>query len=165
MLKKLGLAFSISILIILLCSCGAKMKEFSPGNFAGFTLPNFMDVSTRIELDAVIDNFSIDGVMLEKILAQGTNSLSIRVVKFEKTGFANTFWYSWARNRSGDLEAIFSTIPWIYGELKGEFNSVYYHAWFSGQWFYLFEGDKSSVSKAVKGFKDYTKIVVDSVES
>lgn len=165
MLKKLGFVFLVSLILIMASSCQTTERELSPGNFAGFSLPEFMDVSTKIELDGILENYSIKGVILNKTLAHGTDSLRIHIVKFDKTGQTNSFWYSWARERVSDLEAIFSALPWVYGEIKGEYDSNYFRAWFSGQWFYLFEGDKTTVESAVEVFKDYKKIVVKSIES
>lgn len=165
MLKKLGFGFLVSLTLLLVASCQTSERELSPGNFAGFSLPEYMDVSTKIELDGILDDYTINGVILNKTLAHGTDSLRIHIVKFDKAGQASSFWYSWAGERASDLEAIFSAIPWVYGEIKGEHNSSYFSAWFSGQWFYLFEGDKATVDSAVKVFKDYRKIVVKSIES
>ncbi|OAA31801.1 hypothetical protein AT15_02945 [Kosmotoga arenicorallina S304] len=154
------------LFLLVLTSCSSTNRELSPGNFAGFAPDGYMVVSTRVELDGKLDDLVIEnGVMLSIRLAKGTESVEIYIIKFDKTGNASSFWYSWGQLNFNDLKVALSAIPGLYGELNGNTGSGYIESWLSGKWIYVFRGEKDSVKKTVKTFKEYKKEMEKSIES
>ncbi|AKI96850.1 hypothetical protein [Kosmotoga pacifica] len=165
-MNKVKLLFLIILVAMLLISCVGTKREFSPGNFAGFTLKGFMTVSSRVELGGEVDGLIVDkGVTLRIKLAKGTESLKIYVIKFESATKSTSFWYEWGRYNFGELKTILSAIPAVYGELSGEVTSGYVKAWFKGRWIFIFIGEKGTVKEAVKAFNEYRKELEKSIKS
>ncbi|MBN2253394.1 MAG: hypothetical protein JW701_06825 [Kosmotogaceae bacterium] len=159
---------ALVILTIMISSCGSPRSELVPGRFAGFTLSEYMDISTSTSLGGKVLDLRLDdtALFLQKEFAKGTRSFSVCVAKFESVSQSTGFWYTLMRDISSELRAFVSAIPWVYGEFSGEIDEGYIKTWFSGKWFYLFLGStKEEVSSAVDAFKEFEQSLVRSVES
>ncbi|HDP76820.1 MAG TPA: hypothetical protein ENN47_01265 [Mesotoga infera] len=159
---------AIVILTIMISSCGSSRSELVPGRFAGFTLSEYMDISTSTSLGGKVLDLRLDdtALFLQKEFAKGTRRFSVYVAKFESVSQSTGFWYTLIRDISSELRAFVSAIPWVYGEFSGEIDEGYIKTWFFGKWFYLFLGStKEEVNSAVDAFKEFERSLVRSVES
>jgi len=159
---------ALVILIIFTSSCGTSRSELVPGRFAGFTLSEYMDISTLTSVGGKVLDLSLDdtALLLQKEFAKGTRRFTVYVTKFENVSQSTGFWYTLIRDVSSELRAFVSAIPWVYGEFSGEIDEGHIRTWFSGKWFYLFLGNtKEEVNFAVDAFKEFERSLVRSVES
>lgn len=159
---------ALVILIIFISSCGTSRSELVPGRFAGFTLSEYMDISTLTSVGGKVLDLSLDdtALLLQKEFAKGTRRFTVYVTKFENASQSTGFWYTLIRDVSSELRAVVSAIPWVYGEFSGEIDEGYIKTWFSGKWLYLFLGNtKEEVNSAVDAFKEFERSLVRSVES
>ncbi|MGC9321880.1 MAG: hypothetical protein ACP5FY_06540 [Kosmotogaceae bacterium] len=159
---------ALVILIIFISSCGTSRSELVPGRFAGFTLSEYMDISTLTSVGGKVLDLSLDdtALLLQKEFAKGTRRFSVYVTKFENASQSTSFWYTLIGNVSSELRTVVSAIPWVYGKFSGEIDEGYIKTWFSGKWLYLFLGNtKEEVNSAVDAFKEFERSLVRSVES
>lgn len=154
------------LLIVFMGACSNTLRDLTPSNYVGFSIEDYMELSTEVVLDGALDGLLLtDSVLMHKRLAKGMDVVEIYVIHFEKASDATSFWYSWGRENFSTLKTALSAIPLVYGELKGEVFSEYIYAWFSGSWVYIFRGTEDSVKETVGRFKTFMEELKRSIES